>query len=63
MKRLLIGLLVLSLLLWTASTAFAGFKDTAGTKYEDAVETLTTLDLLRGFPDGTFRPGETITRA
>ncbi|MCL6581727.1 MAG: S-layer homology domain-containing protein, partial [Firmicutes bacterium] len=25
--------------------------------------TLTTLDLLRGFPDGTFRPGETITRA
>jgi len=56
-------LLVVCLLAWATGPALAGFEDTEGTDYEGAVTTLTTLGLLMGYPDGTFRPDATITRA
>jgi len=63
-KRVLVGLLVAAVLLGTVSTAFAAsFSDTDGTKYENAVGLLSNMGVLNGFPDGTFRPAATITRA
>jgi hypothetical protein len=63
-KRLLVTLLVAAVILGTVSTAFAAsFSVTNGTKYEGAVGVLSSLGILNGFPDGTFKPGDTITRA
>jgi len=63
-KRLLVTLLVAAVIIGTVSTAFAAsFSDTKGTKYESAVGILSSLGILNGFPDGTFKPGDTITRA
>jgi len=62
-KRLLVALLVAMVVMGTVSTAFAAFSDVEGTKYENPVTVLTSLGLLQGFPDGTFKPGDTITRA
>jgi len=39
------------------------FSDIIGTKYEEAVRVLNGLGVLNGYPDGTFRPENTITRA
>lgn len=39
------------------------FKDVTGTRYEVAVDKLTTLGIINGFPDETFKPGESVTRA
>jgi len=63
-RKFLVSLMVALLLLGTFGTAFAAsFPDTEGTKYEDAVNILSSLGLLRGYPDGTFKPANTITRA
>ena len=43
--------------------AASNFSDVADTKYESSVSKLTTLNIINGFPDGTFRPNETVTRA
>ena len=37
--------------------------DILGTEYEKAVNLLAALDIMSGYPDGTFRPDDTITRA
>ncbi|MBP3283993.1 MAG: S-layer homology domain-containing protein [Clostridia bacterium] len=39
------------------------FSDITGTKYENAVTLLNSLGILNGYPDGTFRPENSITRA
>ncbi|KNZ70331.1 S-layer protein [Thermincola ferriacetica] len=39
------------------------FKDTAGTGFADAVAFCAANGMVSGYPDGTFRPGGTITRA
>jgi hypothetical protein len=39
------------------------FKDTMGTPYEESVALLKDLDVLSGYPDGTFRPESPINRA
>ena len=63
-KRLFVALLVACVIAGTASSAFAaGFSDTGGTRYANAVGVLSSIGVLNGFPDGTFRPGATITRA
>jgi glycerophosphoryl diester phosphodiesterase len=43
----------------------AGFSDIEGATHQAAIEWLAALDppVLRGFPDGTFRPGEPVLRA
>ena len=38
------------------------FSDTEGSVHADAIELLAALTLLRGFEDGTFAPGDPITR-
>lgn len=47
-----------------APTAFAGFSDVpADSKYAAAIGRLAALDIVKGFPDGTFQPNGTFTRA
>lgn len=59
--------LVLALVMVLSSFSFVSaapdFADVKGTKYEDAVARLEMLDILKGYPDGTFKPENTITRA
>lgn len=64
-KRGLGTLLVLSILL-SCLTVFAGvnFSDVAvGASAETAIATLSGKGIISGYPDGTFRPDATITRA
>lgn len=63
MRKILSLVLVLALVLGSFSFAFAAPSDVVGTEYEDAVERLSTLGVLTGYPDGTFKPNNTITRA
>ena len=63
MKKILSLVLVLSMVLGSIGFAFAAPADVEGTDYEDAVTRLAALEILSGFPDGTFRPEETVTRA
>lgn len=37
--------------------------DVLGTKYEKAVTVLSGLGIMKGYPDGNFKPGDGITRA
>ncbi len=64
MKKFLVIIMV-ALLVCTISIAIAKskFPDTVDTKYDAAVEKLTDLNVITGFPDGTFKPGEPVTRA
>ena len=41
----------------------AGFKDTAGNWAEETIEKMHELGIVGGYPDGTFQPGNPITRA
>ncbi|MBI1812578.1 S-layer homology domain-containing protein [Candidatus Peregrinibacteria bacterium] len=41
----------------------AMFRDAAGTRYAEAVSSLTSRGILQGYPDATIRPGSLITRA
>ncbi|MGF7058901.1 S-layer homology domain-containing protein [Brassicibacter mesophilus] len=64
MKKVLSLVLVLTMVLGSFSFAFAAApSDVAGTEYEEAVTRLASLGVLEGYPDGTFKPGNTITRA
>ncbi len=64
MKKVLSLVLVLTLVLGSFSFAFAApASDVAGTEYEDAVARLMALEVLTGYPDGSFKPENTITRA
>lgn len=52
------------MILGLASVAYAAsFSDTAGNARETAIKRLAGLGLLNGYPDGSFRPGNPITRA
>ncbi len=70
MKKLLaliiVGMLVIPLLgiNVTASTLPKGFfKDTVGHRYELEIRKFAEQDILKGFPDGTFKPDAEVTRA
>jgi hypothetical protein len=63
MKKILALVLALTLALGTFSFAAAAPEDVVGTDYEDAVGKLTYLGIIAGFPDGTYRPAEPVTRA
>lgn len=67
-RRAMLGVAMLSILLQTASPAFAAslpFQDTEHTwyRYKEAIQYLKDKDVLGGYPDGTFRPRDTINRA
>lgn len=59
--------LVLALIMVLSSFSFVSaapdFADVKGTEYEEAVARLELLNVLKGYPDGTFKPANTITRA
>lgn len=64
MKKIVSLVLVLSMALSMFSFAFAGtFSDVEGTNYASAVEALVELKVINGFPDGTFKPNQKVTRA
>lgn len=63
MKKILALVLALTLALGTFSFAAAAPEDVVGTDYEDAVNKLVYLGIIAGFPDGTYRPAEPVTRA
>jgi uncharacterized protein YuzE len=63
MKKILALVLALTLVLGTFSFAAAAPKDVAGTDCEEAVARLGALGIIVGYPDGTFRPDQPVTRA
>lgn len=63
-KRILSLVLALVMVLGTFGTVFAAApSDVVGTEYETAVDRLIQLGALNGYPDGSFKPANTITRA
>lgn len=64
MKRVLAFILVLSMVLGSVGMVFAGsFEDITDKDVAQAVDRLSLLGILEGYPDGTFKPENTITRA
>lgn len=63
MKKVLSFVLVLSLVLGSFGMAFATPSDVAGTSNQTAVDVLMALDVINGYPDGTFKPEKIVTRA
>jgi len=62
MKKLIALLLVLVTLLGVASAAFTDQKEITET-YAEAVSAMVEAGVVGGFPDGTFQPKGTLTRA
>ena len=62
MKKLTALLLALILLAGAASAAFTDEKQ-INTRYRDAVDAMSDLGVIGGFPDGSFKPKDTLTRA
>lgn len=64
MKKLLGSILLLTLIVSMCSMAYAKtFSDVKNTKYATSVDILSTLKIVDGYQDGTFKPNNTITRA
>ncbi len=69
MKKVLSLVLVLALVLGSFSMAFAAettetnLSDIAGNANEDAIEVANNLGIIDGYPDGTFKPTNAVTRA
>ena len=64
MRKVLSFVLVLALVLGSFSMAFAApFSDMANEKSSEAVTVLKDLGVVAGYPDGTFRPDQIVTRA
>lgn len=62
-KRLVVCILIIMVVLNTPIVFAAGLQDVEDTKYEEAVEYLRLKGIMKGYPDGTFRPDDCITRA
>ncbi|WP_341279889.1 S-layer homology domain-containing protein [Paenibacillus sp. FSL H8-0537] len=63
-KSLLASVLSLSLAMAVTVPAFAATPtDVAGVKEQSAIEELVALGIINGYTDGTFKPGNSITRA
>lgn len=65
LKRLLCGVLIAALLLPAAMAApsESSFPDTQGHWAQEQIEAAVQSGWVNGYPDGTFRPNATITRA
>jgi hypothetical protein len=63
-KYLLFLLVLTAAVFGLAAVASAAvFSDTKGTKYQTPVDALSQLGIVTGYPDGTIKPDQTITRA
>ncbi|NLM08527.1 MAG: S-layer homology domain-containing protein, partial [Clostridiales Family XIII bacterium] len=64
MRKVLSFVLVLSLVLGSFGMAFAApLSDVKGEDCADAVSVLTELGVVSGYPDGTYKPDNIVTRA
>lgn len=65
MKRIVSLVLAVSMVLsmFTFSFASSSLTDVAGTEYEAAVEALIELGVVEGYPDKTYKPSRTVSRA
>lgn len=64
MKRIVSLVLALSMVLGLCATSFAAtLEDVENTKYAAAVEALIELEVVTGYPDGTYRPEKEVNRA
>ena len=64
MKKVLSLVLALAMVLSSMSFAFAGtFEDVTEANTAEAVDALAALGVVKGNPDGTFKPESSITRA
>lgn len=64
LKKILAVALAAAMIFGLASTAFAAsFSDTTGNKNEAAIKRLAAVGIFNGYPDGTFKPVNPITRA
>jgi len=63
-KRTIVGAAVLALtLIAGAAVASVGYSDVPrDSTHADSIEWATGLRIVQGFPDGTFRPGNPVTR-
>ena len=61
MKKILLFTLILTFI-FVGSAYGQEFPDVEGTKYEEAVEFLSAYGIVNGFPDGTFKPDDPVTR-
>lgn len=55
--------LAASMFLVPLSGQAASFKDVTSLTYEKEISYLSTKDIITGYPDGTFRPGNIVTRS
>ncbi len=63
MKKLFSYLLALTLLVSTMSVAFAAPADVTVKEQVKAVDVLMALDVINGYPDGTYKPENVVKRA
>ncbi len=65
MKKVLSFALVLALVLGSFAMVFAAdFSDVkAGDQFNEAVNVLTALEIVSGYPDGTYKPGKVVKRS
>ena len=63
LKRFAVIMLVVTMILSTAGFAGAAPADVVGEDCEEAVGYLSDLGVVAGYPDGTFQPTRTLTRA
>lgn len=62
-KKILSLMIVLTMILGSMSISIAALTDIVGAPVEPAVLRLSGLGVLEGYPDGTFKPNNNITRA
>jgi|GEM_PF-1104939 len=63
MRKVLSLVLVLALVLGSTAFSFGAVpSDVKGGKYEDAVNVLMELDVISGYPDGSYKPAGIVTR-
>ncbi len=64
MKKITVSLIVVCLMFAPLAYAASSFKDVKpGTWYYDYVMKASEMGIIDGFKDGTFKPGDTVTRA
>jgi hypothetical protein len=65
MRRTLVTLVIVSMILagFAGVAGAAGFPDITDSKLQAKVGKLVALGIINGYPDGTFKPGNRITRA
>lgn len=62
-RKMAVVTLVFALVFSSLGIAMASPSDVIGTRFADSVDYLVGLGVISGYPDGTFRPAVTISRA